>query len=65
MRVSGITPFARDLKAAFGPPYRDASLTRKLSHPGLYRRPLPRVLGGSQGAGRFLMGEVPLYSGMR
>jgi len=24
------------------------------------RRPMPRVLGGSQGGGRFLMGEVPL-----
>ena len=27
---------------------------------GPYRRPMPRVLGGSQGGGRFLMGEVPL-----
>ena len=28
---------------------------------GTYRRPMPRVLGGSWGGGRFLMGEVPLY----
>jgi len=27
---------------------------------GPYRRPMPRVLGGSQGGGRFLMSEVPL-----
>ena len=26
---------------------------------GPYRRPMPRVLGGSQGGGHFLMGEVP------
>ena len=29
---------------------------------GSYHRPMPRVLGGAQGGGRFLMGEVPLYS---
>ena len=28
---------------------------------GPYRRPLPRVLGGSYGGGRFLMSEVLLY----
>ena len=28
---------------------------------GPYRRPMPRVLGGSEGGGRFLMGEIPLY----
>jgi len=26
------------------------------------RRPMPRVLGGSWGGGRFLMSEVPLYT---
>ena len=26
-----------------------------------YRRPMPRVLGGSKGEVRFLMSEVPLY----
>jgi len=29
---------------------------------GPYRRPMPRVLGGSSGGVRFLMSEVPLYS---
>ena len=31
----------------------------------MYRRPMPRVLGGSymSGGGRFIMGEVPLYVG--
>ena len=28
---------------------------------GPYRRPMPRVLGGSYGGGQFLMAEVPLY----
>ena len=28
---------------------------------GTYRRSMPRVLGGSQGDGRFLMSEAPLY----
>ena len=34
---------------------------KKPPPPGPYRRPMPRVLGGSWGGGRFLMGEVPLY----
>ena len=42
-------------------PYRDTSLIRKRTPLGPYRRPMPRVLGGSQGGGCFLMGEVPLY----
>ena len=34
----------------------------KKTHPlGPYRRPMPRVLGGSWGDGRFHMGEAPLY----
>ena len=37
------------------------SLTRKQPPLGPYRRPMPRVLGGSLGGGRFLMGEEPLY----
>ena len=41
-------------------PYRGISLIRKRTPPGPFRRPMPRVLGGSQGGGRFLMGEVPL-----
>ena len=43
------------------PDYRRTSLTRKRTPLGPYRRPMTRVLGGSQGVGRFLMGEVPLY----
>ena len=42
--------------------YRGTSLTRERPHPGPYRRPMPRVLGGSYVGGRFLMGEVPLYT---
>ena len=40
--------------------YRGTSLTRKRTLLGPYRGPMPRVLGGSEGCGRFLMGEVPL-----
>ena len=43
--------------------YRGASLIRKRTPLGPYRRPMPRVLGESLGAGRFLMGEVTLYRG--
>ena len=42
--------------------YRGTSLIRKRTSPGPYRRPMPRFLGGSYEAGRFLMGEVPLYN---
>ena len=45
----------------FGVVYRGTSLSRNCTPLGPYRRPIPRVLGGSQGGGRFLMGEVPLY----
>ena len=41
--------------------YRCILLIRKRTPLGLYRRPMLRVLGGSEGGGRFLMGEVPLY----
>ena len=41
-------------------PYRGTPLIRKLTAPGPYRRPIPRVSGRSQGGGCFLMGEVPL-----
>ena len=41
--------------------YRDASLTRKRKPLGPYRKPMLRVLEGSQGGGRFLLGEVPLH----
>ena len=38
---------------------------RKRTTLGPYSRPVPRVLGGYQGCGRFLMGKVPLQSGPR
>ena len=37
------------------------SLIRKRTPLGPFHRPMPRVLGGSLGVGRFLMGEVTLY----
>ena len=38
-------------------------LAHKKSTPlGPYRRPMPRVMGESQGGGRFLMVEIPLNS---
>jgi len=40
--------------------YRGISLVRKRTPLGPYRRPMPGVLRGSYGDGRFLMGEVPL-----
>jgi len=40
--------------------YRGTAPMRKRTPLGPYRRPTPRVLGGSQGGGRFLMSEVPL-----
>ena len=42
-------------------PGRGTSLTGKCTTLGPYCRPMPRVLGGSYGGGRFFMGEVPLY----
>ena len=42
--------------------YRGTLVTGKRTPLGPYRRPMSRVLGGSRGGGRFLMGEVPLYS---
>ena len=39
-------------------------LTCKKTHrPRTLPRPMPRVLGGSWGGGRFLMSEVPLHAG--
>jgi hypothetical protein len=42
--------------------YRGTSLMRKHTPLGPYRRPVPRVLGGSLGGGCFLMSEVPLHN---
>ena len=52
----------RVLKVAM--PIQGSSLLRKRPPLGPYRRPMPRVLGGFQGGGRFLMSEVPLYAHM-
>ena len=41
--------------------YKGTSPIRKHPTLGPYLRPTPRVVGGSQGGGRFLMGEVPLH----
>ena len=46
--------------ASRGDPYRGTSLIRKRNPLGPYRRPMPRVLGGSSGGGHFLMGKIPL-----
>jgi hypothetical protein len=43
-------------------PYRGTSLIRKSALLGPYRTPMSRVVGGSWWGGRFLMGEVPLYT---
>ena len=56
-RVSG------GVVAMHGSWHRGASLIRKRTPLGPYHRPVPKVLGGSQGGGRFLTGEVPLYGG--
>ena len=40
--------------------YRGTSLIRNCPPVGPYRRPMPRVLGGSWVGGRCLMGEAPL-----
>ena len=39
--------------------YRGTSLTRTRTPLGPYHTPMPRVLRGSWGGGRFLMGEAP------
>ena len=44
-------------------PYRGTSLTRKGTTLGPYRRPMPRVLGGSQGAERLLCDAAPRIRG--
>ena len=43
-------------------PFRGTSLMRKRIPLGPYRRSTPRVLGGSWGGGRVLMGEVSLHA---
>ena len=45
-----------------GETYRGTSLTRNRTPLGPYRKPMPRVLRGCKGGGRFFMGEVPRSS---
>jgi hypothetical protein len=45
--------------------YRGTSLRRKRTPLGPYLMPMPRVLGGSRGGERFLIGEKPLYTNAR
>jgi len=45
--------------------YRGTAPIRNQPPLGPYRRPMPRVLEGSQGGGRLLMSKVPLYREVR
>ena len=45
--------------------YRGTAPIRNQPPLGPYRRPMPRVLEGSQGGGRLLMSKVPLYHAVR
>ena len=45
--------------------YRSTSFITQRNPLGPYRRPMPRVLGGSKGGGRFVMGEVPQRAYLR
>jgi hypothetical protein len=56
---------ASSLSQAFACWLRLDSLSRVKPPLGPYCRPVPRVLGGSYGGGRFNMSEVPLYWGPR
>ena len=40
--------------------YKATSLVRNRHPIGSYRRPMPRILRGSQGGEHFLISEVPL-----
>ena len=53
----GVDPDSRGQKVGS---YRGSSLIRNNLLLGPYRRPMPRVLGGSYGGRIFLMSEVPL-----
>ena len=51
-------------RGAAGSKYVGTSLLRSPPPLGPYRRPMPRVLEGFLGGGRFLAGEVPLFCSM-
>ena len=58
-RIS-MSPFNLAIAGHFALSYRCPSPASKRTPLGSYRGLMPRVLGGSWGGGRFLMGEVPL-----
>ena len=60
--IAGGTDFARGSERGASPCYRGTSVIRKRTPLGPYRKPMPRVLGGSYRSGCFLMGEVLLYT---
>ena len=51
---------SQGLFAAVQNVYKGTSLSIKGNPLGPYKRPMPNVLRGAEGGGRFLMGEVPL-----
>ena len=50
----------RNVHGPASPAYRGTLLIRDSAPLGPYCRPMPRVLGRSQGGGLFLMCEVPI-----
>ena len=59
----GVSSFATDVVKQKR--YRDTSFIRKRLALGTYCRPMPRVLGGSEGGWRFFMGEGSMHRIMR
>jgi hypothetical protein len=56
-------PSSVGVRSLLGPKtWTKGSPTRKRPPLGPYRKPMPRVLGGSQGGWRFRMRDVPLYA---
>ena len=60
--ISLLSLASRDAPSTIVQGYKGISLIRKGTPLGPYRTPMPRVLGGSYGGGRFRMGEVCLYT---
>jgi len=56
-----LSPSALQCQGGGQAPCRGTSPIRKRAPLGPYRRPMPRVAGGSKGSRRFIVGEVPLY----
>jgi len=57
--VTPMAPGTTPRAGALGLPVQ-GYLKRKRAHLGPYCRPMPRIVRGSSGSGRFSMGEVPL-----